>query len=186
MSMVCLINDRQENAIRRKRQERDARLKKQSEKANKKRKRAEEAHEKERKIAKLDGETKKDANFESEQLVMESKALILPISRSKLPDLLPDEYLQDDSESEEAEDHELEVVRTKPRTMTFGDLVVKKPKDRRKGSTTYRVSELHSKNLAPKSSFYARSTKESWLKGRAGKGAGGSRKVVSGGFFKKS
>lgn len=151
-------------------------MKKQADSAAKKRKRAEE---KEKRVQKMPKE-EEDTSTQAENTVAP-----IPISRSNLPDLLPDEYLQDDSESEELMDLDLEKPRQKSKKMKFTDLMEKKPKDRRKGSTTYRVSEVRSMNLAPKSSFHARSMKEAWLKGRAGNGASGSRKVASGGFFKK-
>jgi hypothetical protein len=109
----------------------------------------------------------------------------MSISRSNLPDLLPEEYLEDDDDPEPLPTQEMEVARIKPKKIKFADLVEKKPKDRRKGSTTYRVSEVRSKHLAPKSSVHAKAMKESWMKGRISNGFGGGRKVASGGFFKK-
>lgn len=161
-------------------------MKKQAEAVIKKRERAEKAEKKTTKEAKQDREADEqmDLNIQvAEDTAPVEKRTI--INTSNLPDLLPDEYLQDDEDSESLADLDLEVTRTKPKRMKFSDLVEKKPKDRRKGSTTYRVLEIRSKNLAPKSSFHAKNTKESWLKGRGPMGAGGVRKVASGGFFKK-
>ena len=155
-------------------------LKKQAESAAKKRKRTEEREKRDQKMSKEKKEEEEDTPTQAENTVAP-----ISISRSNLPDLLPDEYLHDDSESEELMDLDLEKPRQNSKKMKFTDLTEKKPKDRRKGSTTYRVSEARSMNLAPKSSFHARSVKEAWLKGRAGNGASGSRKVASGGFFKK-
>lgn len=194
--MIQLTIPRQETAIRKKRQERDALLKNQAEAASKKRKHAAEAAEKAQKVPKMmkkqNEEEGMKMNFEFQEYgandatPAESKPTPAAIiSRSNLPDLLPDEYLQDDEEFGSPTNLELEVARTKPRKMKFTDLVEKKPKDRRKGSTTYQVSEIRSKHLAPKSSFRAKTTKESWLKGRAPNSGGGVRKVASVGFFKK-
>jgi U3 small nucleolar RNA-associated protein 16 len=182
-NLTLLIFIRQEAAVRKKRQERDAVLKKQADVAAKRRKReAEKAEKLSKKARKAEAEAKaEEANIDTE------KAMPTPlISRSNIPDLLPEEYLQDDDEdSDELDGSETEVVRRNPKKMKFSELVEKKPKDRRKGSTTYRVSEVQSRILAPKPSFHAKATKESWLKGRAGKGPGGIRKVASTGFFKK-
>lgn len=169
--------------MRRKRQEREAKLKEQAEATAKKRAREEKAEK--RRQAKRDREAKEQMQLEGnsdEDVAPVAKTII---STSNLPYLLPDEYLQDDEEIESLAGSELEVASTKPKKMKLLDLVEKKPKDRKKGSTTYRVSEVSSKNLAPKSSCRAKSTKEAWLKGRGPMSAGGVRKVASSGFFKK-
>jgi U3 small nucleolar RNA-associated protein 16 len=101
-----------------------------------------------------------------------------------LPDLLPAEYLQDE-EPESAALTDSEPTEKKAKKIKFTDLVEKKPKDRRKGSTIYRVSEVRSTKLAPKASPAARSLKESWLQGRSGRVLGTNRKPFSSGFFKK-
>jgi U3 small nucleolar RNA-associated protein 16 len=96
-----------------------------------------------------------------------------------LPEFLPDEYLEDeDSEDEMAV--ELTQPAKKAKKIKFTELLEKKPKDYRKGSTTYRVAEAPSKKMAPKSSFNARTVKESWLQGRSGV----TRKPLASGFFK--
>ena len=184
----ALVNhSRQETAIRKKRQERDATLKKQAETAAKKRERAEKkAAKKKAKEMNRDHENGDTAMLEVQDMEDTAPAKKKTvINSSNLPDLLPDEYLQDDEETESLADLDLDVTRTKPKRMKFSDLVEKKPKDRKVGSTTYRVSESRNKLLAPKSSFHAKNTKESWLKGRGPIGKGGVRKVASGGFFKK-
>jgi len=72
----------------------------------------------------------------------------------------------------------------KSKKTKFIDPTPKRPKDRRKGSTIYRVVEAHSDGLlAPKAASNARSVKEAWLNGQ--RGAGWGMKVVKGGFFKK-
>jgi hypothetical protein len=97
---------------------------------------------------------------------------------------LPAEYLED----EPAEDHgslslPKQTMSHKSKKTKFIDPTPKKPKDRRKGSTIYRVAEAHGDGLlAPKAASNARSVKEAWLSGQ--RGAAANRKVVNGGFFK--
>lgn len=100
-------------------------------------------------------------------------------SSRTLPEFLPEEYLEDE---ESEDDMELELAQPvkKAKKIKFTELLEKKPKDYRKGSTTYRVAEARSTKMAPKSSFNARKVKESWLQGRAG----AVRKPMSSGFFK--
>jgi hypothetical protein len=95
------------------------------------------------------------------------------------------EYLED----KPAEDYDsfslpTQTMSHKSKKIKFIDSAPKKPKDRRKGSTIYRVVEAHDDGLlAPKAASDARSVKEAWLNGQ--RGASRSRKVVKGGFFKK-
>ena len=101
---------------------------------------------------------------------------------TKLPAMLPMEFLEDDdAHPKTASEHQVK----KAKKTKFVD-VEKKPTDRHNGSTTYRVSDVLDKHLAPKSSFQAKATKEAWLQGRVGKGAGlgSNRKPYSAGFFK--
>jgi U3 small nucleolar RNA-associated protein 16 len=168
-----LTINRQESALRQKRKERDTVLKKQAESASKKRKR--EA---------VRGKAKGSKKVGSRENQDEHKLLPKFAIGTALPDLLPAEYLQDE-ESENGALIDSEPAEKKPKKMKFTDLVEKKPKDRRKGSTIYRVSEVRSTKLAPKASPTARSLKESWLQGRPGKVLGTNRKPFSGGFFKK-
>jgi U3 small nucleolar RNA-associated protein 16 len=98
---------------------------------------------------------------------------------NRLPEFLPEEYLEDNESDEDMSLKPVQRVKRAKKTK-FTELVEKKPKDIRKGSTTYRVAEARSTKLAPKSSSNARSVKESWLQGRTGS----SRKSFSGGFFK--
>lgn len=160
-----LIYCRQESAIKQKRKERDAVLKKQAEAAGKKRKRAivEEIMPNPEKTKRSEG----TQNF----------------ARGPLPDFLPAEFLEDNDEEPQAPSGSELPVR-KVRKMKFTDLIEKNPKDLRKGSTTYRVSEVRSTKLAPKASFQARSLKESWLQGRPGSVLGTNRKPWSSGFLR--
>jgi hypothetical protein len=98
---------------------------------------------------------------------------------------LPAEYLEDESaEDPGSSSLSQQITSYKSKKIKFIDPTPKKPKDRRKGSTIYRVAEAHDDGLlAPKAASNARSVKEAWLNGQ--RGAGGSMKVVKGGFFKK-
>jgi U3 small nucleolar RNA-associated protein 16 len=101
-------------------------------------------------------------------------------------DLLPEEFLQDDEDDEEGEEEiktlQLPSVPVKAKKTTFADLAPI-PKDRRIGSTTYKVTKVWNSNLAPPSLTQARKTKEAWLQGRAGTKLGTNRKPFSKGFF---
>jgi hypothetical protein len=99
---------------------------------------------------------------------------------NRLPDFLPEEFLEDGESEDEMAVEAIKRPRKAKRTK-FTELIDQKTKDIRRGSTTYRVAEARSTNLAPKSSFNARSVKESWQRGRVGS----NRKAVSTGFFKK-
>lgn len=162
--------EEQESAIRQKRKQRDAALKEQAKAAEKKRKRGN-----------IEEQAQDSVPIQS---LPHAHSLPKLIARSTIPELLPEEYLQDeDPEAADVSDNELPVKKAKK--TKFADVVEKKPKDRRKGSTTYRVSEVISEKLAPKASFNARTTKESWLQGRPGKTSVTNRKSFSTGFFKK-
>ncbi|TAQ86713.1 hypothetical protein B7494_g4963 [Chlorociboria aeruginascens] len=165
--------ERQESAIRNKRKERDAFLKRQAESVNKKRKHIEESEE----------EIESSNEEEDEAMGGEDTG---PRSKHRhgkasIPNLLPAEYLED-KEDEEVQDVVEPPIKTNK--LKFLELAEKKPKDRRIGSTTYRVSEtVRIAHLAPKSSFQARSIKEAWLQGRPGKN-GSKRKPFTNSFFK--
>lgn len=181
LSILLHINCfRRESAIRRKRKERDAILKQQ---ASSKRKREGELQRK--KATPLDispnrarGAVDEEHNKQT-ATTAESASPMKLAPGSSLPEFLPEEYLED---SESEDDMSLEPVNPAKRAKKtkFVELVEKRPKDIRLGSTTYRVAEVRSTKLAPKSSFNARAVKESWLQGRGN----ASRKTFSNGFFK--
>ncbi|KAH6669053.1 hypothetical protein B0J14DRAFT_641760 [Halenospora varia] len=100
-----------------------------------------------------------------------------------LPALLPME-LFDDDDTQTATNSQPHQVQVKPKKIKFTDFVEPIPKDRRFGSTTFRVSKKHNSKLAPKASLQARSTKEAWLHGRVGKSLGSNRKPFTKGFFR--
>jgi hypothetical protein len=107
------------------------------------------------------------------------------ITKSNIPEFLPSEYLEDDPVDENGPIEALErAISHKSKKIKFVDPEPKKPKDRKKGSTIYRVAEPQGTGLlAPRAATTARSVKEAWLSGKRGAVAG-NRKVVNGGFFK--
>lgn len=167
-SVLKLITFRQEAAIRSKRQAQDEVLKKQAQAASRKRKRNDTDETKDPKAAPTKANT--------------STTPVKFKIGDPLPALLPAEYLQD-SAPLALTDPDIDLSITKPKKTKFANLVDKKPKDRRKGSTTYRVAEVSNAKLTPKASFNARATREAWLKGRTGKGVGTERKPFRSGFF---
>lgn len=98
--------------------------------------------------------------------------------RSNLPDLLPEEFL-DDTLVEEAEIESEEEAPRRAKKTKFVYPEEKKPKDKKLGSTTYRVAQTNKEGLAPKASHGAQSTKAALLGGRKGQ----VRKPVPTGFF---
>ena len=164
------------SAIREKRKERDATLRKQAEIANTKRKRREEAVENQLsrpKKAKIVGS---DAEMDIDEDGVVPNPPKLKFSRaSELPEFLPAEFLKDDDDSETNVTNS--TIQPKlPHKTKHIILDEKKPKDRRKGSTIYRVSDTTDMRLAPKASSHARSEK-------ARKMHGGNRKPFSKSFF---
>lgn len=107
------------------------------------------------------------------------------INEHNLPDLLPLEYLED-TVDEPTTLAETESMQPRPKKTKFLDLVEKKAKDKKKGSTTYRVRESkQDTRLAPKVSKSSMSMKEAWLNGGVRKdGKGGSlRKPMKSSFL---
>jgi hypothetical protein len=105
------------------------------------------------------------------------------ISKSNLPEFLPAEYLEDDPiEASTTLENSTQLTSNRPKKTKFVDPTPKRPKDRTKGSVTYRVAEARGDGLlAPKAANNARSVKEAWLKGRIS--SGGIRKSPNAGFF---
>ena len=108
----------------------------------------------------------------------------IPITKNNIPEFLPVEYLEDEpAEDQGSFSLPKQTMSHKSKKIKFIDPTPKKPKDRRKGSTIYRVAEAQGSGLlAPKAARNARSVKEAWLNGQ--RGAGGTRKVVNGAFVK--
>jgi hypothetical protein len=107
----------------------------------------------------------------------------LSIRGSTLPDLLPAEFLQDEEKTPSTAEVEAIQPKSKGTKTTFADVVNAVPKDRRIGTTTYRVAKPRSLELAPKASAQARSMKDDWMQGRSGKKGVSNRKPFSSGFF---
>jgi U3 snoRNA associated len=108
------------------------------------------------------------------------------IDKLNLPEFLPAEYLEDSMEIDEAPIKAEPNTTKYPKKKIFADLVEKKPKDRTKGNTTYRVSEargIASSVLAPAAAPNALSLKDAWMRGIGRHGIGGNRKVANAGFF---
>jgi hypothetical protein len=106
------------------------------------------------------------------------------INKNNIPEFLPAEYLEDGPiEDEISFSSTKQIMAHKSKKIKFTDPTPKKPKDRGKGSTVYRIAEGPGDGLlAPKAAINARFVKEAWLNGQ--RGNGGSMKIVKGGFFK--
>ncbi|KAE8446815.1 hypothetical protein EG329_011592 [Mollisiaceae sp. DMI_Dod_QoI] len=174
------------SASRQKRKERDEALRKQSESAKKRKPKTQTPEVLEHEVIEIESD---DPEVEDNSLAVDDIGIEedeIPRTRiasyRALPDLLPMEYLEDDDVAE------VVAMEEQPRNVStkrkFKDLSEKKPKDRRIGATTYRVTKVQSTNLAPKAAHHARSMKELWLQGRSGKKIDPSRKPFSKSFFK--
>lgn len=164
--VVSNLSYRKEAAERLKRKERDAQLKSQA-KAAKKRKHIED-------------EVDESVTIDESSITVEPLARTTTktkFNRSNLPDLLPEEFLNDDVEEAGLESEE-EAPR-KPKKIKFLYPEEKKPKDKKLGSTIYRVAQTNKEGLAPKASKNALSMKATLLGGRKGQ----VRKAVSSSFF---
>ncbi|KAH8594984.1 hypothetical protein B0O99DRAFT_595027 [Bisporella sp. PMI_857] len=99
------------------------------------------------------------------------------VTRAEIPEFLPEEYLEEDSDNDiPIVEKELLVQRKKK--FNHRDLLGEKLKDRRRGGTIYRVSQAASVKLAPKANLQAKDNLARMMKG-------GNRKPSSGSFFKK-
>ncbi|KFY10156.1 hypothetical protein V492_05149 [Pseudogymnoascus sp. VKM F-4246] len=163
-AITNIIRYRKEAAERQKRKDRDSQLKAQA-KAAKKRKHADE-------------ELDESATIENSSITIEpvGRASAKPrFDRSTLPDLLPEEFLEDVSSEDEAPVQEEKARVPKKIKFAYDE---KKPKDKKLGSTTYRVAQVNKEGFAPKVSRNTVSAKAS-LQGRR---KGQVRKPVSSGF----
>ncbi|OBT64680.1 hypothetical protein VE03_05905 [Pseudogymnoascus sp. 23342-1-I1] len=156
--------EQKEAAERQKRKDRDAQLKAQA-KAAKKRKHIED-------------ELDESATIENSSIAVEPirRASTKPrFDRSTLPDLLPEDFLEDASSEDEAPVQEEKPRVSKKIKFAYEE---KKPKDKKLGSTTYRVAQVEKEGFAPKVSRNTVSAKASLQGGRKGQ----VRKPVSSGF----
>lgn len=133
----------------------------------------------------LEGEGTADGRLDSEDDIEEIDRTFAPPGHLPLPDLLPAEFLEDDDEdtSEPGHSHS-SLPRKVVKANKLRHLLEKRPKDKRVGSTTFRVAESKNSHLPPKASSQARQLKESWLQGRAGAKTKPNRKPFNQGFIK--
>ncbi|RDL37454.1 uncharacterized protein BP5553_04887 [Venustampulla echinocandica] len=107
-----------------------------------------------------------------------------PPLKSRQPDdlagLLPLELLEDDDISTAPRSQE---VQPQAKRIKFTDLVEKMPKDRRIGSTMYRITKARNVQLAPRASSQSRNIKDAWMRGQTGKNRRKNRKPFSKGFL---
>lgn len=134
----------------------------------------------------LENEGTADGRLDSEDDIEEINRTFAPPGHLPLPDLLPAEYLEEDDEAPEANHMHSNLPSRPARADKLRHLLEKRPKDKRVGSTTYRVAESRNTHLPPKASKLARALKESWLQGRAGSKIKPNRKPFNPGFIKKN
>ncbi|THV53438.1 hypothetical protein BGAL_0050g00050 [Botrytis galanthina] len=133
----------------------------------------------------LEGEGTADGRLDSEDYIEEINRTFAIPGQVPLPDLLPAEFLEDDDvDSPEPGRLHSSLPTRSVKPDKLRRLLEKKPKDKRVGSTTFRVAESRNPLLPPKASNQARSLKESWLQGRAGTKIKPNRKPFSQGFIK--
>ncbi|KAM0147385.1 hypothetical protein ACHAQE_009305 [Botrytis cinerea] len=133
----------------------------------------------------LEGEGTADGRLDSEDDIEEINRTFAIPGQAPLPDLLPAEFLEDDDvDSPEPGRLHSSLPTRSVKPDKLRRLLEKKPKDKRVGSTTFRVAEDRNSRLPPKASNQARSLKESWLQGRAGSKIKPNRKPFSQGFIK--
>ncbi|KAF7942918.1 uncharacterized protein EAE97_006372 [Botrytis byssoidea] len=133
----------------------------------------------------LEGEGTADGRLDSEDDIEEINRTFAIPGQVPLPDLLPAEFLEDDDvDSPEPGRLHSSLPTRSVKPDKLRRLLEKKPKDKRVGSTTFRVAESRNPLLPPKASNQARSLKESWLQGRAGTKIKPNRKPFSQGFIK--
>jgi U3 small nucleolar RNA-associated protein 16 len=130
---------------------------------------------KKRKHIEAEEEETKVEDIETE----ESTSKTQKFDRHNLPDFLPEEFLQDEVKDDIEIESDDEAPRKNKKTKIF--LEEKKPKDKKKGSTTYRVAEAKQDRLAPKLSKNAQAMKESLMGSRKGQ----VRKNIFSGFLRK-
>lgn len=172
--------EQQQDVERRKRQERDAKFRKQAE-ARKKQQQDSADKTAEKKRKKVDGESEsEDADADADDgnaTTTKPEARLVTslatssrkrLDRRNLPSVLPDEFLESDSEAEEDVE---EGSSARPKKITFNTAarqVVKAeprhPADQRVGATVYRVMKKQGETkLAPKGGKYSKNAKEMLL-----------------------
>ena len=165
------VAEQKEAANRQKRRERDEKLRIQAD-ASKKRKAVEEQKAKMMPIDELDSESEEDESVtlqEEFSPVLETAHTVarekkIKFDRNNLPDLLPEEFLNDEDRMDVDED-ERPVKKAKKITFAREE---KKVKDVTLGHTTFRVQKKTKMGLAPKANKRAKMLKEALLGGRKG------------------
>ena len=171
-AQAAKVGEQKEAAERQKRKERDEKLKAQAQ-AAKKRKLVEEEKAKMMPVDELESESEEDESMtlqEESSPVVESAQHVarekkIKFDRNNLPELLPEEFL-DDEDAMDVDEEEERVVK-KARKITFAR-EEKKVKDVTLGHTTFRVQKKSSLGLAPKANKRAKMLKEALLGGRKG------------------
>lgn len=169
---VAKIAEQKEAAERQKRKERDEKLRVQVE-ASKKRKAVAEEKAKMMPVDELESESEEDESMtlqEESSPVLETAQAVarekkIKFDRNNLPDLLPEEFLDDEDKMDVDEDEERPVK--KARKITFAR-EEKKVKDVTLGHTTFRVQKKTKTGLVPKANRRAKMLKEALLGGRKG------------------
>lgn len=185
VAQAAKVAEQKEAAERLKRKERDEKLRKQSE-AAKKRKAVEEEKSKMMPVDELESESEEDESMtlqeESSPVLETAKKMArekkIKFDRNNLPDLLPEEFL-DDEDAMDVDEEEQKTVK-KAKKISFAR-EEKKVKDVTLGHTTFRVQKKSKAGLAPKANKRAKMLKEALLGGRKGQ----IRKAATGFFGAK-
>lgn len=168
--------EQQQDVERRKRQERDAKFRKQAE-ARKKQQQQESAA-KTAKKKNVDGESESEDEDDGNATTTKPESRLVTslatsarkrLDRRNLPSVLPDEFLESDSEVEEEDGEGEEGSRPKKITFNTAARQVAKteprhPADQRVGATVYRVMKKQGETkLAPRGGKYSKNAKEMLL-----------------------
>lgn len=178
---------RQREAERQRRQERDARLKAQ---AGSRKKQAQDKKESESEAEEETEEKPKKKKKKEAQITPSAAKPTKRFTRNNLPDVLPEEFLASDSETDNDDEEEAKRNKHKPTIIKFNTVArqvakaeSRQPADQRIGSTVYRIiKKKRDEKLAPKGSKYSRNAREGLL-GRGRPGA--NHRTTKGGFLVK-
>lgn len=176
LSVLLLTICRQESVLRQKRKYRETALNRQTDAANKKRKRESEIEERRAKKSQPVEPIVDDSPPSPKKNRLNDKAS---------PEV-PTNILPDFPEYESTASATLSLS-TEQKLVQFGSrYTTEKPKDRRKGATTYRVVEAASSLFPPKADLNSRTVKDTWRQNRPGKGESKNRQGWKGGFLKSA
>lgn len=168
--------EQQQDVERRKRQERDAKFRKQAEARKKQQQDSAAKTTAEKKKKTVDGESESDDDDGDAAATRPEARLVTSLAtssrkrldRRNLPSVLPDEFLESDSEAEENVEEE---EARRPKKITFNTAArqvaktePRNPADQRVGATVYRVMKKQGETkLAPKGGKYSKNAKEMLL-----------------------